>query len=167
MFSFFFPQTLARRIKRVTMSFNTKTSKYIFQNGHYVGQYYNKSKFFIAMTVESRSAYHTVQELIVIVQGCYQVSTYNLVMTERHFNRARKVEQICTVSSIHLSFFFQRYANLKTCYWKSDVCQSTLTKPGVEEPACWMKPRLRVRLEKSLWLQLSKKSSVFQFQALF
>ena len=50
------------------------------------GQYYNKSKFFMAMTVEGRSAYHTVEELIVIAQGCYQVSTYKLVMTERHFN---------------------------------------------------------------------------------
>ena len=86
MFSFFFPQTLARRIKQVTMSFNTKTSKYIFQNGHYVGQYYNKSKFFMAVTFKGRSVYHTVEELIVIAQGCYQVSTYKLVMTERHFN---------------------------------------------------------------------------------
>ena len=68
------------------MSFNTKTSKYIFQNGHYVGQYYNKSKFFMAVTFKGRSVYHTVEELIVIAQGCYQVSTYKLVMTERHFN---------------------------------------------------------------------------------
>jgi len=86
MFCFFFPQTLARRIKQVTMSFNTKTSKYVFQNGHNVGQHYKKSKFFMAVTFKGRSVYHTVEELIVSTQGCYQVSTYKLVMTERHFN---------------------------------------------------------------------------------
>jgi len=69
------------------MSFNTKTLKYIFQNGHYLGQYYNKSKFFMAATVEGRSVYHTVEELIVIAQGFYQVTTYKLVMKERHFSR--------------------------------------------------------------------------------
>ena len=68
------------------MSFNTMTSKYIFQNGQYVGEYYKKSKFFMAETVKGRSVYHTVEELIVIVQGYYQVSTYKLVMTEKHFN---------------------------------------------------------------------------------
>ena len=83
---FFFPQTLAKRIKRVTMSFNTMTSKYIFQNGQYVGEYYKKSKLFMAGTVKGRSVYHTVEELIVIVQGYYQVSTYKLVMKEKHFN---------------------------------------------------------------------------------
>lgn len=79
-------RTLARRIKQVTMSFNTKTSKYTFQNGHYVGQHCKKSKLFMAVTFKGGSVYHTVEELIVIAQGCYQVSTYKLVMTERHFN---------------------------------------------------------------------------------
>ena len=30
--------------------------------------------------------YHTVEELIVIVQGHYQVSTYKLMMTEKHYS---------------------------------------------------------------------------------
>ena len=68
------------------MSHNTKASKYIFQNGQYVGEYYMKSKFFLSETVKGRSVYNTVEELIVIIQGYYQVSTYKLVMTEKHFN---------------------------------------------------------------------------------
>ena len=63
----FLPQTLARRIKQVIMSFNTKTSKYIFQNGQCIGEYYKKSKFFMAETVKGRSVYHRIEELIVIV----------------------------------------------------------------------------------------------------
>ena len=68
------------------MSFNTKTSKYIFQNGQCIGEYQRKSKFFMAQTVKGRSVYHTVEELSVNVQGYYQASTYKLVKTERHFN---------------------------------------------------------------------------------
>ena len=60
MFSFFHPQTLARRIKQVTMSHNTKSSKYLFQNGQYLGDYYKKSKFLVPETVKGRSMYHTV-----------------------------------------------------------------------------------------------------------
>ena len=87
MFSFFHHQrTLARRIKQVTMSHNTKSSKYLFQNGQYLGEYYKKSKFFVSETVRGRSMYHTVEELIVIVQGRYQVSTYKLMMTEKHYS---------------------------------------------------------------------------------
>lgn len=92
-------RTLARRIKQVTMSFNTKTSKYTFQNGHYVGQHCKKSKLFMAVTFKGGSVYHTVEELIVIAQGCYQVSTYKLVMTERHFNSSH----INTFDSLKLS----------------------------------------------------------------
>ena len=39
----------------------------------------------MAVSFKGRSVYHTVEELIVIAQGYYQVSTYKLVMTERHF----------------------------------------------------------------------------------
>ena len=68
------------------MSFNTKTSIYMFQNGQCIGEYYRKSKFFMAQTVKGRSVYHTEEGFIEIVQGYYQVPTYKLVMTERHFN---------------------------------------------------------------------------------
>ena len=68
------------------MSHNTKASKDIFQNGQYVGEYHMKSKFFLSQTVKGRSVYNTVEELIVIIQGYYRVSTYKLVMTEKHFN---------------------------------------------------------------------------------
>ena len=86
MFSFLHPQTLARKIKQVTMSHNTKSSKYLFQNGQYLGEYYKKSKFFLSESVKGRSMYHTLEELIVIVQGHYQVSTYKLMMTEKHYS---------------------------------------------------------------------------------
>ena len=46
MFSFLHPQTLARKIKQVTMSHNTKSSKYLFQNGQYLGEYYKNQSFF-------------------------------------------------------------------------------------------------------------------------
>ena len=42
--------------------------------------------FFMSETVKGRSMYHTVEELIVIAQGHYQVSTYKLMMTEKHYN---------------------------------------------------------------------------------
>ena len=51
------------------MSHNTKSSKYLFQNGQYLGDYYKKSKFFMSETVKGRTTYHTVEELIVIAQG--------------------------------------------------------------------------------------------------
>ena len=86
MFSFFHLQTLARTIKQVTMSHNTKSSKYVFQNGQYLGDYYKKSKFFLSESVKGRSIYHTVEELAVSIQGHYQVSTYKLTMTEKHYN---------------------------------------------------------------------------------
>ena len=86
MFSFFHLQILARRIKQVTMSHNTKSSKYVFQNGQYLGDYYKKSKFFLSESVKGRSIYHTVEELAVSIQGHYQVSTYKLTMTEKHYN---------------------------------------------------------------------------------
>ena len=70
----------------MTISHNTKSSKYLFQNGQYLGDYYKKSKFFMSETVKGRSMYHTVEELIVIAQGHYQVSTYKLMMTEKHYN---------------------------------------------------------------------------------
>ncbi|XP_067033489.1 uncharacterized protein [Acropora muricata] len=79
-------KTLARRIKQVTMSHNTKSSKYVFENGQYLGDYYKKSKFFLSETLKGRSIYHTVEELTVSVQGHYQVSTYKLTMTEKHYN---------------------------------------------------------------------------------
>ena len=41
----------------------------------------------MAVTVKGRSVYHIVEELIVIAQGFYQVSTYKLVMKARHFSR--------------------------------------------------------------------------------
>ena len=41
----------------------------------------------MAVTVKGRSMYHIVEELIVIAQGFYQVSTYKLVMKARHFSR--------------------------------------------------------------------------------
>ncbi|XP_044174304.1 clumping factor A-like isoform X2 [Acropora millepora] len=68
------------------MSHNTKSSKYVFQNGQYLGDYYKKSKFFLSETLKGRSIYHTVEELTVSVQGHYQVSTYKLTMTEKHYN---------------------------------------------------------------------------------
>ena len=37
-------------------------------------------------TIKGRGMYHTVEELTVIVQGHYQVSTYKLMMTEKHYN---------------------------------------------------------------------------------
>ena len=40
----------------------------------------------MAQTVKGRSVCNSVEELIAIVKGYYQVSTYKLVMTERHFN---------------------------------------------------------------------------------
>ena len=85
-FLFFHLQILARRTKQVTMSHNTKSSKYVFQNGQYLGDYYKKSKFFLSETLKGRSIYHTVEELTVSVQGHYQVSTYKLTMTEKHYN---------------------------------------------------------------------------------
>ncbi|XP_044174000.1 lisH domain-containing protein C1711.05-like isoform X2 [Acropora millepora] len=68
------------------MSHNTKSSKYVFQNGQYLGDYYKKSKFFLSESVKGRSIYHTLEELTVSVQGHYQVSTYKLTMTEKHYN---------------------------------------------------------------------------------
>ena len=56
------------------MSHNTKSSKYLFQNGQYLGDYYKKSKFLMSETVKGRSMNHTVEELI-----CYRIRTLSSV----------------------------------------------------------------------------------------